>query len=293
MAQLDLSTLPPPRVVEALSFEAILAEMKADLLARLPEIGPSLALESTVVSKVLQVVAYREVLIRARVNDAALSLLLARAVGSDLDNLAANYGVRRLVVTPETDGAPAVMEADERLRRRVLLAIEAYSVAGPAGAYIFHALTTLPGLRDATAISDQPGRVVVTLMASIADPVPSDEDRAKVALALNARTVRPLTDVVSVAAPHVHDVDIVAELTIYPGPDGGVVAQNARDRLAAWLAENAYLGRDLRRSAVISRLHVEGVQSVDLLSPAADVIIGPRDAIRVGTVNVSIVGVDE
>jgi phage-related baseplate assembly protein len=294
MTQLDLSTLPPPKVVEELSFEAILSELRADMIQRLPEIEPTLALESSVVSKLLQNFAYRETLLRSRANDAALSLLLARATGADLDNVAANFGVARLVVAPAAPpDTPAVMESDDRLRRRVLLAIEAYSVAGPAGAYEYHALTTIPSLRDAKATSPEPGRVVVTIMASREEPVPSVEDRAKVALALSDRTVRPLTDAVSVAAPNVIDVSIEAVLTIYPGPDGGIVAQNARDRLAAWLEEVAFLGRDLRRSAIISRLHVEGVQSVDLITPAADVIAGKRDAIKVASTDVTISGVDE
>lgn len=292
MTQIDLSALPAPRVVETLSFEAILSDLRADLIERIPSIAPTLQLESAVVTKLLQAVAYRELLLRARINDTALSLLLARASGSDLDNLAANYNVSRLIVAPAGDGVPAVIETDERLRRRVLLAIEAFSVAGPADAYIYHALTALPSLRDATAISPEPGRVLVTIMASAENPVPPDEDRAKVALALSDKAVRPLTDVVSVAAPNVYEVAIEASLTIYPGPDGAVVAQTARDRLAAWLIDNAYLGRDLRRSAIFSRLHVDGVQSVDLISPASDVIIGPRDAIRVTATSISLAGVD-
>lgn len=291
--QIDLSSLPPPQVIDNLSFEAVLADMKADLIARLPEIEPTLQIESAVVNKVLQVCAYRETLIRARINDAALSLLVARAVGADLDNVAANYNVSRLIVTPATDSAPAVMEDDDRLRRRILLAIEAYSVAGPAEAYVYHALTAVPQLRDATAITEAPGRVTVTLMNAADDPAPTQEQLTKVSLALNADTVRPLTDIVSVVGPNIIETDIVAGLTIYPGPDGAVVAENARLRLMEWLAKNAYLGRDLRRSAIFSRLHVDGVQSVDLPTPAADIIAGPRDAIRIGTVSLTIAGVDE
>lgn len=290
MTQLDISLLPPPQAVEPLSFEDILADLRGELVDLLPEIAPTLALESTVVSKLLQACAYRELRVRARFNDGVLATLLARATGADLDNRAADYGVARLTLVPATDGAPAVMESDDRFRRRVLLAIDAYSVAGPAEAYVYHALTTLPWLRDATAVSPQPGKVIVTLMASREDPEPTAEDRAKVALALSADRVRPLTDMVSVAGPNIHEVAIEAELTIYPGPDGNVVAQNARDRLAAWLDEVAFLGRDLRRSAIVSRLHVEGVQSVALISPAEDIIATPRDAVVVVATDVSIAG---
>jgi len=288
--KIDLSTLPPPALIETLSFEGILAEMKADLIERFPEIEPTLQIESTVVAKVLQVAAYREIMIRGRINDAALSLLLARAGGTDLDNLAANFGVKRLVVTPATEADPAVMESDDRLRRRVLLAIEAYSVAGPAGAYEYHALTAAPEIRDVKAIRSAPGHVVVTLMASFEEPEPTTEQRQRVMLALSEKTVRPLTDVVSVSSPEVIEIDINAELMIYPGPDGSVVADRARARLEEWLGEVGYLGRDLRRSAIFSRLHVEGVQSVALTSPTEDIIGEPRRAIKVGQINITIAG---
>lgn len=301
-SSIDFSNLPPPDAVEPLDYETIYAARRARFL-ELWDIArgedPSLPaydtlfLETDPVAVLLQESAYRELLLRARVNDAVLSVLLARASGADLDNLAANYGVSRLVVTAATDDAPAVMEADRRLRRRVLLAIEAYSVAGPAGAYIYHALTAVPALRDATAISTDPGRVLVTIMGTVADPEPTPAQLSAVATALSDQSVRPLTDVVSVAAPRVTETDIVAALTIYPGPDGAVVQQRAQEALAGWLVENAFLGRDLRRSAIFSRLHVEGVQSVELLTPAADVVIGPREAIRVGAVTVTVAGVDE
>ncbi|THK38652.1 baseplate assembly protein [Ensifer sp. MPMI2T] len=297
----DLSQLPPPSLVEVIDFESIYDAMVAEFhrlwaekrAARpeLPEINV-LNLETDPLATAFQVFAYREVLIRARINDAARSNLIAFAMGADLDQLAANFNVQRLVVTPARADAPAVMESDERLRRRVLLAIEAYSTAGPADSYVYHALTADPTLRDASAISPAPGAVTVTIMASQAQPVPTQNQLNKVALALSADDVRPLTDMVSVSAPQVVEVDIVASLTIYPGPDGAIVAQQARDRLNAWLVENAYLGRDLRRSAIFSRLHTEGVLSVDLQSPAADVIVGPRQAVKVNSVTVTISGVD-
>lgn len=285
---IDLSELPIPALIEALDFEAILDDAITDFRTRYPE--HQAILDSDPAVKLLQVFAYRELLLRQRINDTASALMLATAVGSDLDNLAANFGVKRLVVAPATEAEPAVTEADDRLRRRVLLAIEAYSVAGPAGSYIYHAMTAAPEIRDASAIQSGPGQVVVTLMASFEDPEPTTEQRQRVMLALSEKNVRPLTDVVSVSAPEVVEIHINAELMIYPGPDGSVVADRARARLEAWLQEISFLGRDLRRSAIFSRLHVEGVQSVTLSSPAEDILGGPRRAIKVGQINVMIAG---
>lgn len=287
---INLSGLTPPDIIEPLDYEALVKEMRDDLVARFPAIVGVIDLESEPARKLIEVFAYREMLLRARINDAARSLLLAQAGGADLDNLAANFGVARLVVTPAADGNPAVMESDERLRRRVLSVIEAYSVAGPAEAYVYHAMTAAPEIRDATAVQNAPGSVIVTLMASLDTPEPTVEQRQRVMLTLSDKTVRPLTDVVSVNAPEVVETPITAELLIHPGPDGAVVVQRAFAQLEAWLEEVGYLGRDLRRSAIFSRLHVEGVQSVNLTSPAEDILGGPRRAIKVSEINITIAG---
>lgn len=300
-SKVDLSQLPPPDLVETLDFEAIYDGMverflelwatKREARPELPEITV-LNLETDPLATAFQVFAYREMQIRARINDAARSNLLAFARGGDLDQLAANFGVSRLVLAPATDDTPAQMESDQRLRRRVLLAIEAYSVAGPAGAYVYHALTAVPTLRDADAVFESPGRVTVVIMNTVEDPIPTADQSSTVALALSDQKVRPLTDMVSVVAPDVIEVDIVAELTIYPGPDGALVAEQARSRLNSWLKEMAFIGRDLRRSAIFSRLHVDGVMSVHLISPTEDVVVGRRAVVKVRSVDVTIAGVD-
>jgi phage-related baseplate assembly protein len=46
----------------------------------------------------LEVGAYRKLLNRARINDAAKALLLAYAEGSDLEQLAGNVSLQRLVI---------------------------------------------------------------------------------------------------------------------------------------------------------------------------------------------------
>ncbi|MBA4162391.1 MAG: baseplate assembly protein, partial [Novosphingobium sp.] len=87
---IDLSRLPPPDVVEALDFEAIFNRLRADFLARYPEF--TAFVESDPAIKLLEVVAYSELVMRQRINDAARSVLIAYALGGDLDNLAAIFG---------------------------------------------------------------------------------------------------------------------------------------------------------------------------------------------------------
>ena len=95
---IDLSLLPAPNVIEPLDYETLLADRKARLLALAPtaqqaELAAVLALESEPLTQFLQETAYRELLLRARINDAARACMLPWATGADLDNLGALYGV--------------------------------------------------------------------------------------------------------------------------------------------------------------------------------------------------------
>lgn len=71
-----------------------------------------------------------------------------------------------------------------------------------------------------------------------------------------------------------HRIAIDATLTLYPGPDGNVVQSRAVTALTDWLEANRMLGMNLRRSAIFSKLHQQGVHSVDLASPAEDLVLG-------------------
>ena len=88
--------------------EVILAEMRAKMRELCPE-WTGYELESDPANKVLEVAAYREMLIRQRVNEAACGVMVAFATGSDLDHLAAFYPEKRL------SGARAVFRANLKL----------------------------------------------------------------------------------------------------------------------------------------------------------------------------------
>lgn len=92
---IDLSQLPAPRIVETLDYETIRRRMLEKLEQLLP--GWTAAdLEADPAVKILEVAAWRELLLRQRVNEAAKAVMLAFAAGSDLDQLAAFPGVKRL-----------------------------------------------------------------------------------------------------------------------------------------------------------------------------------------------------
>lgn len=275
---IDLSALAPPDIIETLDYEAIVREMRDDLVARFPLIAGVIDLESEPARKLIETFAYRELRLRARINDGARAVLLASSYGTNLDHLAALFGTAR------QEG-----ESDERLRRRVQLAPEAFSVAGPEGAYQYHVLTVAPWARDVSAIMAQPGVVRVTVLRSGPDPVPTEAERETIRVHLRAEAIRPLTDVVQVLPPTVRTVTIEARLTLYPGPDAGVVQSRATAALGDWLERNRMLGMNLRRSAIFAKLHQEGVHSVELIAPADDLILNETEVYAIAGVAITTV----
>lgn len=273
----DLSRLPAPDIIEALDFETI----QADAVARMLELMPDFEnRDSDPVTKLLQVVSYIVQLVRQRVNDAARAVMPAYAVGADLDNIAALFGITRLTITPADIvlGIPAVMESDMDFRRRMVLAPEGYSVAGPEGAYIFHALSADGDVLDASATSPDPGEVLVSILSRTGSGAASPELIAKIAAYVSDETRRPLTDFVTVQSAEIVNYAVIATLTTFSGPDGGVVLAAAQASLNAYVESSHRLGRDITRSALFAALHVEGVQNVVLTSPAADIVISRTQA---------------
>lgn len=292
---INLASLPLPQAVEALDFETIVAAMKADLMTRMPDLAAVQALESDPLNKLVEVCAYRELLLRARVNDAVRAVHLATATGDDLDNLAALFGVTRLIVTPANPATqpptPAVMEADAALRLRTQLALEGFSTAGPRAAYEFHARSADARVLDVSVDSPAPGEVRVVILSSEGDGAASPELLANVTAALNAEEVRPLCDLVSVQAATIVPFAVTAGLTILDGPDQAVVLANAQAALASYIADLRAVCRDVRLSGIYAALHQAGVEAVALAAPLADIAIGPTQAAHCTGVTITIVGV--
>jgi phage-related baseplate assembly protein len=276
---IDLSNLPAPDVVEVLDYEQVLAEFILDLQGIMPEFDATL--ESDPAMKILQVAAFREINIRQRVNDAARAVMLAYAEKADLDNVVADFGVKRQVIDPgDPDAYPPVdptYESDESLRRRRQLAPEALTVAGSEGAYQFHALS-VAGVKDASVSTPSPGEVVVTVLGLTDQGVPSTELLASVEAVLDGKTVRPLTDHVTVKAATIVEYTIEAILTVGSGPDTTVVLEAAQAAAEALTYTNSQLGRDVILSALYAALHQEGVQRVDLTAPAATIEVAEDEA---------------
>lgn len=302
MATIDLSQLPAPDVVETLDFETILAERKATLVSLYPEeqqdaIARTLSLESEPLVKYLEENAYREVVWRQRVNDAAKACTLAYSGSNDLDVIAANNNTGRLTITPADTTTipptPAEMESDTDLRLRAQQAFEGLSVAGPVGAYEYHGRSADGRVADISAISPEPANVTVTVLSREGNGTADPDLLSIVEQALNDEDIRPIGDRLTVQSATVVPYQIDATLYFYPGPESEPIQAAAKDKLIAYIGEQHRLGRDVRKSAIYAALHVEGIQRVELALPVEDIVLDKTQASYCTGYSITAGGADE
>ncbi len=261
MNLIDLSQLPAPTFDAELDYEAILAEMRQDLLEAYPAAEEALNLPSEPLSKLLEAWAYRTMIERQSFNQRALGVLLAYAAGPNLDHIGVTY-----YQTPRLED-----EADDAYRSRLLLSIDGYSAAGSPAAYEYIARTAHNDVLDANASNGGPGTVVVTVLAQSNNGSASAEMLSDVTDALSDERVRPLNDSVVVQPAEVLEYSISATLRTGSGPSAEVVRSNALQAATEYHRRRRQLGLGVSRDGVLAALWVEGVEHVNLQSPSSDI----------------------
>jgi phage-related baseplate assembly protein len=291
---IDLSKLPPPEFVETLDYETIVADMLTDFKTRYPKYTN--VLESDPAYKILEVAAYRELLLRHRINEEGRALLVAFAMDSDLDHIGITYyeGEQRLVITQadSTTQPPTeqVMEDNESYRRRLLLKDDSYSTAGAGNAYKFHALSADGNIKDASVTSPHPGTTVVTILSRLGDGTADEAMLDKVRARLNSDDVRPLSEELIVQGAEIINWELDADITTYSGPDQTIVLKAAQESFAAYLLEQQLLAADVTDSALSHALHVPGVFKVVRQAPLEDISCTAQQATWCTYVNIRIAG---
>ncbi len=149
--------------------------------------------------------------------------------------------------------------------------LEAYSTAGPKGAYEYHAKAVSTAIADVCAINpiDKPGHVEIYAImddGSIAD----SGTKRDILKACNDDKVRPLTDMVEVCDPEEVTFDI--DLTFYVDQNtqksiGNIqTAVNAAvTEFAAW--QTAKIGRDINPTQLMWLLRNSGIKRAEIKKP--------------------------
>ncbi|WP_264377168.1 MULTISPECIES: baseplate J/gp47 family protein [unclassified Wolbachia] len=261
-----------PNIVETLKFEEILSRMKEELMRR--DASFSALTESDPAIKILEVAAWRELLLRQRINDAAQANLLAFARGNDLDHLAEFYGVLR-----------KESENDESLRKRVKAKIVGWSTAGSKEHYRYHALSADTRVKDAQVVSTIPGSVQISIFSTENDGVPSEELLEIVRNHVIRDDIRVLTDTLTVIGCGIIPITIHAKVHIYPTASKDVI-EAAKEQFIKDLESAKGLGWNVTRSWIIAHLFIEGMQNIELTEPIEDIVVRDNECVTLNNLSV-------
>ncbi|MFJ6324084.1 MULTISPECIES: baseplate J/gp47 family protein [unclassified Rhizobium] len=260
---IDLSRLPEPDAIDKLDFETILAARMSDLEKRAEQAGYEYdtgGLETDPLKIDQEAHAFREMLMRARVNDGLRSTLPAFAKNADLDHAVSKAGVERIILVDE-HGKVTFREDDGALLRRYLATFSA-PAAGSEDGYLAAALKAWPQAHDIRVVNGGAGKVLVYLLGADGAVAPLDAVFA-VAKALDAKHIRPLTDDVTVSAATIDRYSLTGKLIVPRGPDPAQVVAAAVKRVKEFGIARYHIGAEIPRDALLSAAYVPNVIRIE------------------------------
>ena len=246
-----------PDIIEEIDYETLQSDT-LEFLKGLTVLETEF-LESDPVMLVVESLLYREMLLRARINESLRASYLLTATGGNLDVIAYGYGVERLAD-----------ESDERLRERCLLSLSRFSTAGAEDTYIYWAKTVSAQIKEATVLNPGAGAVEIVYH--------SDEDHTDAILATcSSDDVRPLSDQVSVTKATVKSKELYLTVELMDGYDIITVRNNITE---AFGSLPLGIGDDLTLAQILHTAHVDGVYKVTETSENGDRNANEREVIQ-------------
>lgn len=263
-------------IIEPLNFEEILSRMREEWVKR--DASFTALVESDPAMKVLEVAAWRELLLRERINEAVKSNLLKFATGEDLDNLAEFYGVER-----------QKEEDDERFRKRVKAKIVGSSTCGSKEYYRYQALSADSRVKDALVESPTPGKVQISILSTELSTISieSEELLYIVRKRVTRDDIRVLTDTVTVIGCNITEIDIHSRISINSKTSPEII-ETAKKQFIEKFELAKRLGRSVTISWIIANLFVEGVENVELIEPKEDVMVLGNECAALRSLNVEL-----
>jgi phage-related baseplate assembly protein len=187
-------------------------------------------------------------------------------------------------------------EQDAGLRERILLAPNAFSVAGPTEAYRYWARTASADIKDVEVVSPTPGTVNIVILPTIDADRSSGADaerEAAVLATVSAERVRPLCD--TVTTDHATEVPVI--ITVNVIRRSATPAIQLQPLLEAALANLILAGRSefgksiLKNEIIATFMNIAGVYNVTVVAPTSDITIGATSVWIDDASSVSITGV--
>ena len=184
------------------------------------------------------------------------------------------------------------IEGDESLTERIYLYPSSYSTAGAEAAYIYWAKNYRSDVSDVMAYSPAAGQVTVLFLLD--GGIPNSNDVDGMVAHLSAKTIRPLTDQLTVQAPTIVTYNLALSYYIDSADSAQVTA--IQTKVAVAIAEyknwQQAIGRDINPSQLIRKVMEAGAKRVEVTAPAYTPV-DPTSVAVMGTETVSYGGLEE
>lgn len=191
------------------------------------------------------------------------------AVG-ELSNLADPVArVKSVANITETAGG-ADKESNEDYAERIYLAPSSFSTAGPEAAYIYHAKKYSPAVGDVVATSDQAAGTVDIAFIMADGSSPGEEMIIKLEEYLRDENIRPMTDLVTVAAPSdvVYAIDLEYYINRSDSAQAVAIQTAVTEAVENYKTWQRVIGRDINPSKLSEMIMAAGAKRVEITAPA-------------------------
>lgn len=196
--------------------------------------------------------------------------------------------------TTATEGG-AEIESDDDLAERVFLAPGAYSTAGPEDGYLYHAKAYSAAIGDVVATSNQAAGTVDIVFIMADGSTPGEEMIEGLEGYLQGKTIRPMTDLVRVAAPQ--EVTYTINLTYYINRSNSAKAVTIQAAVAQAVADyqtwQRAIGRDINPSQLVRMVMDAGAKRVTVTAPTYTAVDATKVSALQGDAVISYGGLED
>ena len=196
--------------------------------------------------------------------------------------------------TTATEGG-AEIESDDDLAERVFLAPGAYSTAGPEDGYLYHAKAYSAAIGDVVATSNQAAGTVDIVFIMADGSTPGEEMIEGLEGYLQGKTIRPMTDLVRVAAPQ--EVTYTINLTYYINRSDSAKAVTIQAAVAQAVADyqtwQRAIGRDINPSQLVHMVMDAGAKRVTVTAPTYTAVAATKVSALQGDAVISYGGLED
>ena len=196
--------------------------------------------------------------------------------------------------TTATEGG-AEIESDDDLAERVFLAPGAYSTAGPEDGYLYHAKAYSAAIGDVVTTSNQAAGTVDIVFIMADGSTPGEEMIEGLEGYLQGKTIRPMTDLVRVAAPQ--EVTYTINLTYYINRSDSAKAVTIQAAVAQAVADyqtwQRAIGRDINPSQLVRMVMDAGAKRVTVTAPTYTAVDATKVSALQGDAVISYGGLED